>query len=77
MERCSEQKEKLTLTGHEISKIPDELPNHVLLPLLVKDRVVLPEHGLLVLLTEHHRGVLQPQQQPQGTNNPSKAIPTD
>lgn len=60
MESCLEYKYKLTLICHEISKIPYELPNHVLLPLFVEDRVVLSQQSFLVLLAEHEGWVLQP-----------------
>lgn len=48
----------ITLHGHEVGKVPDEFANDVLLPLLVQDVVVAPQHDVLVLLGEHHRWIL-------------------
>lgn len=55
METCS----SCTLCGHEVGKVPDEFPDDVLLPLLVKDVVVVLQDDVLVLLGEHHGWVLQ------------------
>lgn len=60
VESCLEYKYKLTLISHEISKIPYELPNHILFPLFVKNRMVLSQHSFLILLAEHKRWILQP-----------------
>lgn len=60
MENCLGYKYKLTLISHEIGEVPDELPNHVLFPLFVKNRVVLSQHSFLILLAEHKRWILQP-----------------
>lgn len=60
MQSYSECKYKLTLISHEISKVPDEFPNHILFPLFVKNRVVLFQQSFLILLTEHSRWILQP-----------------
>lgn len=48
----------VTLHCHEVSKVPDEFADDVLLPFLVKDVVVFPQHDVLVLLREHHRWIL-------------------
>lgn len=37
LESWLEYKYKLTLIGHEVCKVPNELPNHILFPLLVKN----------------------------------------
>lgn len=47
-----------TLYCHEVSEVPDEFTNNVLLPLLVENVMVAPQHDVLVLLGEHHRGIL-------------------
>lgn len=48
----------VTLHCHEVGKVPDEFTNDVLLPFLIEDVVVLPQHDVLVLLREHHRWIL-------------------
>lgn len=55
---CYMKGDFITLHRHEVRKVPDEFANDVLLPLLVKDVVVALQHGVLVLLREHHRWIL-------------------
>lgn len=47
-----------TLYCHEVSEVPDEFTDNVLLPLLVENIMVAPQHDVLVLLGEHHRRIL-------------------
>lgn len=47
-----------TLYCHEVSEVPDEFTDNVLLPLLVENVMVAPQHDVLVLLGEHHRWIL-------------------
>lgn len=48
-----------TLYGHEVGKVPDEFPDDVLLPLLVEHAVVALQDNILVLLSKHHRWILE------------------
>ena len=47
-----------TLHSHKVSKVPDEFPDDVLLPLLVEHAVVALQDNILVLLSKHHRWIL-------------------
>lgn len=43
-----------TLCSHEVGEVPDEFTYNIVLPLLVKNAVVVPQHFVLVLLSKHH-----------------------